>query len=152
MSTGGVSLGGGSSPKADSRACARDPLLCDLALLVAALPEDLRPYGAEVARAVLESDEVLVEEAIADDAERLWRNQNPTPCRYARDVLYAWLFPPHPVGQRPTDEQRTRAERAGLALLGAAGARRDELVWPSEAPRGRVEREVARGIAALEAA
>lgn len=57
MSAGGVSLGGGTSPKADSRACARDPLLYDLALLVAALPEDLRPYGAEVARAVLESDE-----------------------------------------------------------------------------------------------
>lgn len=152
MSAGGVSLGGGTSPKADSRACARDPLLYDLALLVAALPEDLRPYGAEVARAVLESDEALVEEAIADDAERLWRNENPTPCRHARDALYAWLFPPHPVGQRPTDEQRTPAERAGLALVRAASARARELTWPCEGARGLVAREAAQGIEALEAA
>lgn len=126
----------------------------DLAILVAALPEDLRPYGAEVARAVLESDEALSEPHIADDAERRYRNEHPTPCRYARDVLYAWLYPPHPRGPRPRDHERPPAERAGLALLRAAGARRDELMWPSEAhlAQARVLREVARGIAALEAA
>lgn len=135
----------------DSRAHAR-PLAANLAALVAALPEALRPYGAEVARAVLESDETLVEPHIADDAERLWRNENPTPCRHARDALYAWLFPPHPVGQRPTDEQRTPAERAGLALVRAASARARELTWPCEGARGLVAREVAQGIEAMEAA
>lgn len=135
----------------DARAHARD-LGANLAALVAALPEALRPYGAEVARAVFESDGALVEPHIADDAERLWRNENPTTCRYARDALYAWLFPPHPVGQRPTDEQRPRAERAGLALLRAAGARARELTWPCEGARGLVAREAAQGIEALEAA
>lgn len=135
----------------DARAHARD-LAANLAALVAALPEALRPYGAEVARAVLESDEALIEEAIADDAERLWRNENPAPCRYARDALYAWLFPPHPRGSRPRDLERPRAERAGLALLRAAGARARELTWPCEGARGLVAREVAQGIEAMEAA
>lgn len=138
----------------DARAHAR-PLAANLAALVAALPEALRPYGAEVARAVFESDPAGFPALSEEPLIARWLRA--LPCDAASDALHAHGYP-YVTSCAPSADvadEPVRTRLAARALLGVQADRSCELREYDPAERARharrVEVNAARYARALEA-